>query len=60
MKIEYRGYSIEVTAKPKDGLSAADVWIWTLNQKMTPISDWAEVTDYSSAEETEKNGSAIG
>ena len=56
MKIEYNGYSIEVTSKLKEGLWAADIWIWTLNQNATPLSDWAEVTSYSSPEEAEKIG----
>ena len=67
-KIEYRNFNIEVESKPKEGLWAADISIWmptgsiccasshtdTLNQNVAPLSEWAEVTDYSSAEEAER------
>ena len=56
MKIQHKGFSIEVESKLKDGLWAADLWIGMLNQNMMPISEWAEITDYTSAEEAEKMG----
>lgn len=41
-------------------LWAADVWLWTLNQTMEPISGWAEVEGYSSKGEAEEAGLRLG
>jgi hypothetical protein len=56
MKTEYRGYKIEVTAKRKDGLWAAEVWLWTLDQTESPTTEWMEVQGHSSEDRAEAAG----
>jgi hypothetical protein len=56
MKIEYRGYAIEVTAKRKDGLWAADVCIGPLIGDPTALRQKGEVDGADSEGDAEVAG----
>lgn len=56
MKTEYRGFKIEVTAKRNDGLWAAEVALWTLDQTASPTTEGMEVRGHSSEARAEAAG----
>lgn len=56
MRTEYKGYKIELTVKQKDGLWAADVWVWTLVKTASPLSDWAGIEGHNTEDEAELAG----
>ena len=59
MKTEYRGYTIEVIAKQKDGLWAVDIWLWTPEQTGSALKNsWGD-EGYSSANDALAAGVAL-
>lgn len=59
MKTEYRDYMIEVIARQKDVLWAADVWIWTPEQTRNPSNySWGQ-DEYRSADDAVAAGVAL-
>ena len=53
MKTEYKGYTIEITMKQKDGLWAADLWLWTPDRTGLNLNSWREADCHSEEEEAE-------
>jgi hypothetical protein len=57
MKIEYSGYTIDVTVtKQLDGLWRAKVLIWPIVETTKALREHHEVEDYKSHEEAEEAG----
>ena len=54
MKIEYRGYTIAVTATSQvDGLWSAKILIWPINESTKALRQHSEIEGYSSQAEAE-------
>jgi hypothetical protein len=57
MKIEYRGYTIDVTAtRHVDGLWGAKILIWPINETTTALRQHNEIEGYSNKVEAEHAG----
>ncbi len=56
MKTVYKGHTIEVTMKQKNGLWAADVWTWTPDQFGSHLNNWWGAEGHSSAHDAEVAG----
>ena len=59
VRTEYKGYTIEVIARQKDGLWTVDVWLWTSEQRGAPLKKAWRDDGYSSENDAMAAGVAL-
>ena len=53
MRVEYRGYVIEIEARRENRLWTADAWVWLLLSGSRILADTNEVNGYKRQDEAE-------
>jgi len=60
MKKEYKGYTISITTKQRNGLWTAEIWIWpVIGSRGTLLDDW-QTEGWASQGEAEEAGRGFG